>query len=342
MDEHARLAEGKGAGLAAFEVPPAEAWYRRGVHEHVGLDEARATLREVPTRTKGSGRGLVGCLCAAAWRPDEHATYTRLAYREPQARGTPRAIDEDAVRHAEREAEHVFDAWDERDEHALVAPRTPCPVLLGLRATHPEGLKALVDEIAAEPVERACTFVTNQASDDHLVPSTLQPLEAREAAERMVGGHVRLPTRTPRGRSRDVLAFEPTGRLREGLLAVEPGDRVLALGSLKHGGHQVNAEKILHLPTERTAPPACPGCGRAMRSTGREVGYRCPACRTRRPGLRDQPGAAWHEADASARRHLARPLALGLAPRVEQALERLERPLPVPGKPPATVPPERL
>jgi tRNA(Ile2)-agmatinylcytidine synthase len=319
VDEHARPTESKGAGLAVFDEPPAEAWYRRGVTERVGLEEARAALREVPTVTRGRGRGLVGCLCAAAWRPDDQATYTRLAYRGPERRGTERAIDEAAVRRVEREAEPVFDAWCPADEHALVAPRTPCPVLLGLRATQPEALPEHVAQIAAEPVERARTFVTNQASDDHLVPATLQPLVATGEPERLEGGHVRLSTRTARDRSREVWAFEPTGELRAGLRGIEPGDRLLALGSLKDGGRQVNAEKLLHVPRERSSSPTCPGCGRAMASVGRQAGYRCRSCGTRKGGERHAPAPSWHEANASARRHLARPLALGLVDRVAAA-----------------------
>lgn len=321
--EHARVADGKGAGLALFQDPPAEAWYTRGVTERVGLDEARRTLADVPTRTLGNGRGLVGCLCAAAWRPDPGSTYTRIAYRTPDRWGTPRRIDEAAARRLETDADTVFDAYDPASEHAVVAPRTPCPVLLGLRATEPDDLASQVDELAREPVAHARTFVTNQASDDHLVDATCVPLTAQAQPTILEGGHVRLSTRTPRGRERTVMAFEPTGRLRTGLRDVEPGDGLLALGSLKDEGRQVNAEKVLHVPAHRIQAPACPGCGTQMSSVGRRGGYRCRACGARGPGEPGKTEPCWHEADASARRHLARPLALGLAEQVEEAVARL-------------------
>jgi tRNA(Ile2)-agmatinylcytidine synthase len=319
VDDHARIAEGKGAGLAVLSEPPAPAWYERGVRERVGLDEARSALADVPTWTAGTGRGLVGCLCAAAWRPGPSATYTRIAYRHPEARGTSRAIDARHARELDTHHEAVFDAYDAREDHALVAPRTPGPLLLGLRASEPDDLADRAARLAEEPIERAYTFVTNQASDDHLAAASLQPLVAADEPQRLEGGHVRLATRTPREAERTVLAFEPTGDLRTGLRAVEPGDRLLALGSLKDAGRQVNLEKLFHVPADRTQAPACPGCGGRPRSIGHEAGYRCPRCGTRQPGETSKRPPRWHEADPSARRHLARPLALGLAPRVQAA-----------------------
>lgn len=328
LEDRARLAPGKGAGVAALDEPPDPAWYRRGVTERIGPDEAHRALADVPTWTLGTGRGLVGCLCASAWRPDGAGTFTRIAYRDPDRVGTPRQIDAAAARSAD-EHPHVFDAVDPSDG-AVLAPHTPCPVLLGLRATEPTDLAPLAKEIADEPVSRARTFVTNQASDDHLVDATLTPLEATGSPERLEGGHVRLATQTPRGRLRDVLAFEPTGRLREGLATIQPGDGLLALGSLTRGGRQVNAEKLLHAPRQRRVAPTCPGCGASMGSAGGSAGYRCKSCGTRAPARTRQPAPCWHEADPSARRHLARPLALGLAKRVREAVDAVvgDRPEP--------------
>lgn len=333
--QHAHDNEGKGAGVAIFETPPTEAWYRWGVQQRVDLDAARRALAGVPTWTMGTGRGLVGCLCAAAWRPGPEATFTHLVYRQAERWGTSRAIDPAIARQIQQTEPHIFDAYDEANHSALVAPRTPCPVLLGLRATRPERLGELARQIAQEPVHAEQRFITNQASDDHLVPATLTPLTAQQRAQTLEGGHVRLQTRTARGRAREVLAFEPTGNLRKGLLDVEAGDRLLALGSLKRAGRQVNAEKILHVQAERSTPADCPGCGGRMASAGQNAGYRCRRCGTRHPGRRRPAKATWHEADASARRHLARPLALGLADAVAQAADRLVAQAPVQVEPSA-------
>lgn len=317
---HARIAEGKGAGVAVFETRPEPAWYERGVREQIPLAAAQDALAQVPTATLGNGRGLVGALCAAAWDPDERAhTFTRIAYRAPERWGTPRRVDPSSVK-AASDVEATFDCWDPHAEHPVMVPRTPCPVLYGLRATNPEALPEAARPLETEPVARSTTFVTNQATDDHLHPERIEPVTVTETPTTLEGGHVRVPAETEDGRAIDLMAFEPTGRLRHGVLTLEPGDRVVGLGTVEPD--QINLEKALIVPGPRRVATRCPSCGGRMRSTGREGPRRCPRCGTRQATETRTPDPTWVEADASARRHLARPLALGLADHVEAATER--------------------
>lgn len=319
--EHARVAEGKGAGVAVFEEPPDPSWYERGVQGPVPLEEARRTLEDRPTRTLGTGRGLVGALCAAAWRPDRSpSTYTRIAYREPERWGTPRQVDPSSVRAVEERYESTFDCYDEHADHPVMVPRTPCPVLYGLRATRPDRLDEAQREIASEPVSCATTFATNQASDDHIAPEDLAILEVTDPPRALEGGHVAIEAEGERGPV-TCMAFEPTGRLRAAVRAVEVGDRILPVGSWTDG--QVNLEKLLHRPARKRATQACPSCGRSMASAGRGGPVRCRRCGHREPKRFEQGPVRWTEADASARRHLARPLELGLADHVYEAARPL-------------------
>lgn len=320
--EHARVAEDKGAGVAVLDEPPAPRWYERGVREQVPLDEARDALDEARTFTLGTGRGLVGALCAAAWRPSQREhTFTRIGYRARDRWGTPRELDKARVRELAEAYPETFDCWDADDEHAAIAPRTPCPVLFGLRATRPEGLAEATAGLAGEPIAGARTFVTNQATDDHLDPARPGPVHVVGTPETLEGGHVRVPAETPEGRAIDLMAFAPTGRMRAPLRELVPGDRVLGLGGGPDG--QVNLEKALVAPAERARPTRCPGCQGRMRSTGDTPVRRCPRCGTRRAAETGHPSAFWVEAATSARRHLARPLALGLAEHVQRAARRL-------------------
>jgi len=321
VEDHARVAKAKGAGLAVFDTPPDRTWYERGVREQIPINRARDALADTPTRTLGNGRGLVGCLCAAAWRPDETATYTRIAYRDPNRWGTPREIGEATVRQASERFDPLFDSWDPIDAHAAIAPRTPCPVLHGIRATRPDVLEDAANVIDAEPEHAETTFVTNQASDDHLDPDALTPVTIAEQPQALPGGHAKAKGHTPSGDERQLLAFEPTGRLRHALLDVEPGDTVLPAGSLDDD--QVNLEKLLHVPQAEREPATCPGCGGAMASQGADRPRKCPRCGTRANPDRTRPTARWAEASVSARRHLARPLELGLAEPVARAAEPL-------------------
>ncbi len=320
---HARLADGKGAGLALLEHPPPERWYHQGVQGTVELGDARQALDDLGarTRTMGTGRGLIGCLCAAAWRPGPQATYEHIAYRAPDRWGTPRRIEPASVAGVAGAYPETFDCIDPTDDHLAMVPRTPCPVLFGLRATRPGRLAEAAARIEGEAPAVAQAFVTNQASDDHIRSACLTPSIATRPPTTLAGGHVRLATETTDGQMRTLMAFEPTGRLRHAVLDVEPGDRLLPVGALEDG--QVNLEKLLHVPARRRRRQRCPSCGGAMGSAGRDAGVRCRGCGHRAPKRYEQPEPAWYEADVSARRHLARPLALGLAPRLQAAAEAL-------------------
>ncbi len=322
ITRHARVAEGKGAGIVCFERPPDPSWYWRGVREELTREEVDHALQAESYRTLGTGRGLIGALCAAAWRPGEQATWEHIAYRAPARWGTPREVPAEDLEAVEQRYPETFDCVDPLSGHTAMVPRTPCPVLYGLRATRPERLEQACQGIGGEPVDRATLFRTNQASDDHIDPDRLEPVRASAKPEAMRGGHVRLPAVTPSGAEVTCMAFEPTGRLRHAVLTIRPGDQLLPIGSWR--GDQVNLEKLLHLPSGSTVPDTCPGCGVARSSAGRRAGRRCPRCGSRAPAAREQAAPRWAEADVSARRHLARPLDLGLAPAILAVASELD------------------
>lgn len=328
VEARARITEGKGAGLALFPEPPDRSWYEQGVQASLARDAVDDALAKIPTRTLGTGRGLIGCLCAAAWQPDAGSTtWTRIAYRRPDAIGTPRTVDPASIEHIDETYPEVFDAWDAQASYPVMVPRTPCPVLYGLRATRPDRLDPIAAQIKSEPEARATTFVTNQASDDHLGMDALVPLRASQAPSTIDGGHVRVEGTTRAGKVRDVLAFEPTGRLRHALLALEPGDQFLPVGELRDGRgkapSQVNLEKLLHVPQAQRATARCPGCQSRLASMGQHAPLRCPRCGHREAKQTAPSTPRWSEVDPSARRHLARPLALGLADPVQEAATSL-------------------
>ncbi len=316
---HARVADGKGAGLALLPEAPDGTWYERGVREQIPLEEAQRALQEARTFTLGTGRGLIGALCAAAWDPRERShTFTRIAYRAEHRHGTPREIAPAAARMLDRR-EATFDCWDPHDEHAPLAPRTPCPVLYGVRATTPSELDASMTRLTEEPEILATTFITNQATDDHIPPQDIQVVQVTGTPRTLKGGHVHAPAKSPDGSTLDVLAYEPTGSLRNPIRELRAGDHLVPLGGGPSG--QINLEKALLLPREQDTPTRCPACGGRMGSTGQGAPRRCPRCGALATPSSQAPHACWVEADPSARRHLARPLELGLAPHVEDAVQ---------------------
>jgi tRNA(Ile2)-agmatinylcytidine synthase len=343
-----------GLVVAPDDLAPDPAWppalARRALHEH--LDREAVTDRLAGTyrhRGWGNGRGLVGATAAVgAWRAFDDWTYERLSYRDPARWGTPREVDADSV-FAAVDAESPSAVWDSVDRgtgELVCVPRTPCPVLHGLRGDDPDAVARVAARVDSEPVDRAATFLTNQGTDAHLRPVGFD--DARSAAGTGVrvdgvvadapgtrrGGHVFLGlvsvaawdaghgppgervSRLADAPRLDCVAFEPTKRFRDRVRALRAGDRVTVCGEADGG--TVKLEKFALRDPVRTerVTPVCPDCGRTMESAGRDQGYRCRDCGTSAPGRAERAldrelEVGWHEVPPRARRHVAKPLVRG-------------------------------
>jgi tRNA(Ile2)-agmatinylcytidine synthase len=221
-----------------------------------------------------------------------------------------------------------------------MVPSSPCPVLFGIRGTDPEALPSAMRGIGSEPHEGWIVFETNQATDDHLTVKAMAETRPYEsvavrgtvsvAPSTISGGHVILEIGDGDQRLA-AAAYEPTKGFRGLVRRLVQGDEVLACGSIRDEPRTLNLEKVkvlsLGSTVERTkvSNPRCPDCGRSMKSVGAGAGFRCNGCGTRaeegdatyeeRP--RDiEPG--WFEVPTNARRHLARPLRLGVRPDLDE------------------------
>jgi tRNA(Ile2)-agmatinylcytidine synthase len=317
-------------GVAAFDEAPPEAAYWQAVRTFVPPDDARAALQAmaVPHQVAGDGRSLVGCLAAAAW-PGPPSSFEVLAYREPRARGKPRRIDPAPLLGLDA-AGATFHTIDPATGRLACVPRTPDPVLCGLRGRDPERLAAAalpaLLRAAQEPIDGWLLWATNQASGDHVtrVASLAETpamgttdLEATVAApaERRQGGHAYVSLRDDAGATFEAVAFEPTHAFRDALSGLLPGDRVRIVGALAEGLVKLEKLRVAQAAVHRVRQnPACPRCGRRMRSKGPSTGFRCSACKERLPPASAEwvetarsMDSGWHEAPVMARRHLHRP-----------------------------------
>ena len=325
-------------------VPDAVASFAgRAVQERCAPAEARRLCREAGFErvTRGNGRGIVGALAAVgAWRAFEGWTYECLSYRRQDRWGTPRQVDRESVFAAA--ADHYPEVWDTVDRvegTAVCVPRTPGPVLHGVRGETPEAVRAVADRIESEPVARRRVFVTNQGTDAHLRARTLSALEdggcyrvdatVVSAPETREGGHVFLELGKPRpedsqgdlpsqstGDSVRAAAFEPTKRFRDRVRLLRPGDRVTACGEVGDGTLKLEKFAVRGLVRTERVTPTCPDCGRSMGSAGRNAGYRCRGCGTTTDGrverrLDRELERGWYEVPPCARRHVAKPLVRG-------------------------------
>jgi len=335
----------------AEEVPDAVVQFAERAVQHV-LDPA--TAREIvadagfATREAGNGRGLVGALAAVgAWRSNEDWTYESIAYREREHWGTPRQVDRDSVfAAAEAGYPEVWDTVDRVEDTAVCVPRTPGPVLFGIRGDERGAVEDVAAAIESETVAFRHTFVTNQGTDAHLQDGTLGALEdgcsyrvdgtVVEAPETHEGGHVffglgpetgpeggergergeRAAVAADGGASRRCAAFEPTKRFRDRVRGLRAGDRVTVCGEVGDGTLKLEKFAVRDLVETEDATPTCPDCGRSMESAGADQGYRCRDCGTSTDGPVEQRvdralEVGWYEVPPVARRHVAKPLVRG-------------------------------
>ncbi|RLM76335.1 tRNA(Ile)(2)-agmatinylcytidine synthase [Halorubrum sp. Atlit-26R] len=296
-----------------------------------------------------AGRGRIGALAAVgAPAAFDDWTFERVSYRELDRCGTPREVGAESVfAAAEVGYPTVWDTVDRETGATVCVPNAPGPILHGIRGDDPAACRAVAADIESEPVDRAATFLTNQGTDAHLAPGRIGDLRdgagyrvagvVASAPETKQGGHVHVDVASGDGADEasrggpaadaDALravAFAPTGRFRDRVRALRPGDRVTLCGEHEVREDAAGPESTLKLEKfavrdlVRTAPavPTCPDCGRSMSSAGRGQGYRCRDCGTSAPGKVAEPierdlDAGWYEVPPSARRHVAKPLVRG-------------------------------
>jgi len=283
------------------------------------------------------GRGRIGALAAVgAWAAFDEWTYEQIAYREFDRCGSPREVDLDSVfAAADRGYPTVWDTVDREAGQAVCVPNAPGPILYGIRGDDPDAVARVADAIDSEAVDRTRCFVTNQGTDLHLQAGTLGSLHDGVAArvdgvvteppDTREGGHVFFALGSPAGddgddagsdATADCVAFEPTKRFRDRVRSLRTGDRLTVCGEYSDGTIKLEKVAVRALRRTERVTPTCAGCGRRMKSAGREQGYRCRDCGTSAPGKATRQidralEQGWYEVPPSARRHIAKPLVRG-------------------------------
>ena len=311
-------------------VPDAVAAFATdAVRDHHTIDAATGLIEEAGflSAHRGIGRGRIGALAAVgAWAALSEWTYECISYRERERWGTERTVDADsAFAAADSGYPAVWDTVDREEGVAVCVPRTPCPILHGIRGDDPEAVRDVATAIDGEPIARRQLFVTNQGTDAHLRDGTVGELRdgrayrvdgtVADAPETREGGHVFF-TLEDAGESVSAAAFEPTKRFRDRVRALRPGDRITACGEVARDTLKLEKFAVRELVETELVTPDCPSCGRSMSSAGRDAGYRCRDCATAADGRVERPldrdlETGWYEVPPCARRHVAKPLVRG-------------------------------
>lgn len=309
-------------GFCILPRPPAPSLYWKAVRGIVSKQEAVAAIRFPGiVREYKNGRGIIGALAASSWRPRDR-TYELLCYRERSRWGRARNLDANTVRRMDRRFPSTFNNYDYDNDHLVIAPHSPCPILFGIRGDDPSVLPRAMRTVRCERPASWLIFETNQGTDDHVRPSgPFEPLatvrlEGRvsESPRTIPGGHVVFQVD-----GRDVTAYEPSKGFRNIVRGLLQGDLVQVVGSVRDKPRTLNLEKLNVLSLSehfrKVANPLCVDCGKRAKSLGRAGGFRCRRCGHRFPhssASRESvprtifPG--WYEPPVGSRRHLGKPL----------------------------------
>ena len=315
-------------GIVASNARPPPSLYWRAVREIVPIADVEDLLRRSGAvwRKFKKGRGIIGAASAMSWRPRDR-TWEVIAYRSPDRFGTPREIDPRSVIEMDRATKMTFNNYDYDNDHIAICPGSPCPILFGIRGDSADELLRARVMIRGEAQDKWLLFLTNQGTEDHIVPrriSELRPMmsarvHAKVAAHprTIPGGHVIVPIDD--GATIDAAFYEPSRGFREVARQLLPGDEIVLYGSVRREPRSLNAEKLrivaLVEDRQKVRNPVCPSCGKSMGSLGRGKGFRCKICGARASvdsaewrTLKRRIAPGWYEPPVASRRHLHKPI----------------------------------
>lgn len=330
-------------GLLISRIKPSQKFYWNGVRTIMDREDIDREIERINgiTFEIGCGRGLIGCTCGMAWRPRD-TTFELLSYRPASRWGTERIFEPLTIRDMEHSLPTTFNSWEDRMQKVAMVPSTPCPVMYGLRGDLEEDLMKGFEMIKTEPIERWMIFLTNQGTDDHLIPDPVELIPNQSyilkgtvvsQPRHISGSHVFIDVETRFG----VVtcgAYEPSKEFRYTVDWLVPGDVVEMMGELRDEPRTLNTEKIHVIDTaeeyRKLSNPVCPQCGRTMKSTGSNQPYKCKTCHTSssEPVMEKvvrQIVPGWYQPPTAARRHLSKPLKrMGLEQPVEFVNGRMQ------------------
>ena len=258
--------------------------------------------------------GLIGAAAAISWIPDSTSTFEGIAWRNESMYGTQRTAPNGVFKRLESKHPKTFMNRDPTINRGLISPRTPCPVLFGVRGwNHDDTLEAMNDLSSLdwnEQIYATAIHRTNQCSDDHLegiIDGTVMNIPIRNR-----GGHVTLDILTSSGVVH-VVSFKEGGDVNREIGNSIPGDRIHVLGIFSPEG-DLHIERFMR---SYSSPgflkrPDCE-CGGHLRTMGSKSDLRCKSCRKRMTShwiAINRSNMGWVEPPVSSRRHLSMPISM--------------------------------
>ena len=301
----------------------------KAIYEFITIEEAEEFGRSIGCEIHKfkKGRGIIGSIAAISL-PLKDYTFELLAYRASENYGTKRQIDYESVYEMDKQTfPDTFENIDYSEDYIAIEPKTPCPVLYGIRSNTVESLiKAKNIVKVSEPIVDWCIFKTNQHTDMHIQKadniSSMKQFgcyevigEVKNKPTIIDGGHMFFYIFDETGEI-ECGAYEPTKNFRKVVSNLRPGDIIKVYGGIgKQNTFNIEKFQVIKLNDIEYKNPICE-CGKRMTSAGKNKGFKCKKCGNKIQSNKKVPinvprflkNAQFYETPVSARRHLSKPL----------------------------------
>ena len=301
----------------------------RAIYEFITIGEAEEFGKSVGCEIHKfkKGRGIIGSIAAISL-PLSDCTYELLTYRSSENYGTKRQIDYDSVYLMDKKTfPDTFENIDYSEDYIAIEPKTPCPVLYGIRSNNVDALHLAKSIVKVnEPIVDWCIFKTNQHTDMHIQKvdkiSDMDQFgcyevvgEVKNKPNIIDGGHMFFLLSDDSGEI-ECGAYEPTKKFRKTVSHLRPGDIIKVFGGIgEHNTFNIEKFQMVKLNDIEYKNPICE-CGKRMTSAGKNKGFKCKRCGNKIKSSKKVPivitrnlkNSQFYETPVSARRHLSKPL----------------------------------
>lgn len=303
--------------IISFNKSP-ENWYWSSVRGHVNPSSRKKQVEEnnCIIFTHNSDWGVVGASAAIAWLPPSTSSWELISWRRKSLIGTDRMVNFHDISLLDEKFPDTFVNRDPTKKRGLIAPRTPCPVLYGIRGLNSKSVQEahlwLQSQKKIENCESYAVHISNQLSDDHIISTRTGTVVSK--SQETKGGHSYLDV-ISNSELLTIIAFKEGGEVNNLLRKLIPGDIICWTGIVSPND-SIHLEKLnLINPSPRIqCRPSC--CNRTMRSSGKNQKLKCKTCRktSEKYWLCSKDSIdinIWVEPSPSNRRHLSKPLSIG-------------------------------
>ena len=277
--------------------------YIETVRKQVKLEDRLLVLESETNRiwfTDSGASGAIGASAAIAWRGFEDWTWECTVWRDTI---NERLVPEKSVDEMLQKYGGVLLNRDPNAGKNLIAPRTPCPVLYGIRGEEAETVEKAHMYLQSNGSELCAdyrVFRTNQATDDHISSTRKSVVSSTKILQ---GGHTLILADC------EMICFSQSGDVSKLAQKLREGDCIEWSG-LQNLDGTYHIEKLRLLQGSRNrARPICK-CGSRFKSQGKSQPLRCKNCGQQHADSweADIVKSDWKEPTTANRRHLAKPL----------------------------------